>query len=256
MLQAKNLSLSIAGKMLIKDVSLDVKKGEVVALIGPNGAGKTCMLKMLSGDMKPDSGQITLMGKPLANYPVKSLALQRSVMPQSSALNFPFSVAQVVMFGRNPHINRAGETRDDHAIVSEALADTEMEAFKDRNYLTLSGGEKARVNLARVLAQRAPLILLDEPISHVDPRHQHRILAIARSLAKGGAGVLVVLHDLNIAATYADRIGIMHLGKLRAIGTPNQVLSEDLLREVFQIGFLKIQHPQQNHPIMVIIPLW
>lgn len=254
MLSAMDLSLKIDGKLLVDTVSLRVKPGELVALIGPNGAGKTCLIKLLSGDLSPTGGSVELMGKPLPQYSIRDLARRRSVMPQAAALNFPFTAAQVVLFGRNPHIERHGETLDDHKIVADALRDTEMEDFGDRNYLTLSGGEKARINLARVLAQRAPVVLLDEPISHVDPRHQHRILRLAKSLTKGGASVVVVLHDLNLAATYADRIGLMHHSKLRAFGTPDEVLTRELLEDIFQVGFRRMDLPEHDHPLLMIVP--
>lgn len=254
MLKAINLSLSIGGKTLVDDVSFDVHQGEVVALIGPNGAGKTCVIRLLSGDMAPTKGSVELMGQPLPNYSIKELAQTRSVMPQVTALNFPFTAAQVVLFGRNPHLDKQGETLEDHEIVRDALSDTEMSDFGERNYLTLSGGEKARVNLARVLAQRAPIVFLDEPISHVDPRHQHRTLRIARGLAEGGASVVVVLHDLNLAATYADRVGIMDQGQMRAIGTPEEVLTENLLQDVFQIGFRRLDNPDKDYPLLAILP--
>lgn len=254
MLHAKELSLMIGGKTLVDGVSIEVNRGEVVALIGPNGAGKTCLIKLLSGDLTPTRGVVELMGQQLKSYSIRDLARTRSVMPQAAALSFPFTASQVVLFGRNPHIDRQGETRDDHAIVRDALNDTEMLKFGDRNYLTLSGGEKARVNLARVLAQRAPIVFLDEPISHVDPRHQHRILRLAKSLASGGACVVVVLHDLNLAAAYADRIGVMDQGKIRALGTPSQVLTEDLLEEIFQVGFNRLELPGRDHPVLMIRP--
>lgn len=254
MLKATNLSLNLAGKALVDDVSFDVRQGEVVALVGPNGAGKTCLVKLLSGDVSPTKGSVQLMGRPLTSYSVKELAQRRSVMPQAAALSFPFTAAQVVLFGRNPHIDKRGETLKDHEIVRDALSDTEMSYFGERNYLTLSGGEKARINLARILAQRAPIVFLDEPISHVDPRHQHRTLRIAKGLAQGGASVVVVLHDLNLAATYADRVGVMSQGQLRAIGTPEDVLTENLLQDIFQVGFHRLDSPKQEHPLLTVVP--
>ncbi|PCI86522.1 MAG: heme ABC transporter ATP-binding protein [Hyphomicrobiales bacterium] len=254
MLEAQNISLILNNKKLIDNVSLKVAHGELLAIIGPNGAGKTCLIKLLSGDLEASEGRVKLFGKALTDYSIKQLAQTRSVMPQSSDLNFPFNASQVVLFGRNPHLDKKGESLADLEIVKSALADTEMLGFSQRNYLTLSGGEKARVNLARVLAQRAPLVFLDEPISHVDPRHQHGILRLAKALANGGASVIVVLHDLNLAAAYADKIAIMHQAKLRAIGTPDEVLSESLLEEVFQIGFKRHDYPELNHPFLMILP--
>lgn len=254
MLKASNLSLEIDGQTLVDDISLEVARGEVIALIGPNGAGKTTLLRLLSGDLTPTKGQVHLLDKALPDYSLKELALLRSVMAQAAALSFSFSSAQVVLFGRNPHIAKTGETYEDHEIVRGSLRDTEMLDFHDRDYLTLSGGEKSRVNLSRILAQRAPLIFLDEPTASVDPRHQHRILRLARGLAKGGASVVMVLHDLNLAASYADRIGVIENGGLRAIGSPNEVLSEALLSEVFQIGFHRLDVAGQDYPLLMIEP--
>lgn len=251
MLEARNVSYSVDGQTLVRDVSLAVEPGSVLALIGPNGAGKTTLLKLLAGDLEPTAGEVRLDEKPLKAYSVRELALRRAVMAQNTILAFPFEALQVALMGRHPHIDRRGETYHDYEIAKAAIGRTEMAAFEQRVYPTLSGGEQSRITMARVLAQEAPILLLDEPTTHLDPRHQHLVLDMASELAEEGAAVVAVLHDLNLAATHADRVGVMAKGRLQALGHPWEALTEELLEEVFHLRFQRIKHPQQDCPLLV-----
>ena len=254
MLSTHDLHYRIHNRTIIDDVNLKVKAGEVLALIGPNGAGKTTLLKLLSGELTPTSGTIKLHEKPMHSYPRKELARQRAVMSQRALINFDFTVQEIVMQGRHPHIG-LGETDTDRQIVLESLARTETTTLQDRFYPTLSGGEQARVTFARILAQTTPLLLLDEPTSALDLRHQQLVMQIAYELAMQGKAVIVIVHDLNLAAGYAQRIAVLQEGQLAALGTPHEVLTQENIQQVFNLATLIIPHPQADCPLIVPLPL-
>ena len=255
---AENISYDIAGIDLVKDVSLTVKPGEVLAIIGPNGAGKSTFLKLLSGEIKPSAGSITLEQTDIRNWSKLDYARKRAVMPQSTIIAFPFTVFEVVLLGRSPHI-RGVEDERDQAIALDAMQMTEVRELAMRYYDTLSGGEKQRVQFARVLTQiwddeqiHTRYLFLDEPVAGMDPAHQHEALKIAREFSRREVGVLVVLHDINLAAMYADRIAVFHGGVLYHCGKPDQVLTEPLIKEVFGLDVML-----QNHPTLgcsMVIP--
>ncbi|MCQ8116414.1 heme ABC transporter ATP-binding protein [Methylomonas rosea] len=250
MLTATNTSVRIGAKILLNSVSLDLHPGEVLAVIGPNGAGKSTLLRTLSGELSAQSGKLLMNGRPLAAWPSQEAAKMRGVLPQASALAFRFCVMEVVMMGRSPH-RQSRSHADNIAIVRQALALTDTTHLAERIYTTLSGGERQRVQLARVLAQIwepcDPLhryLLLDEPTSALDLAHQHAVLAIARRFADtSAAGVLAILHDLNLAALYADRIAVLHRGRLITVGTPGQVLNSELIRQIFNYPVTVGTHP-------------
>lgn len=253
MIKALNVGYRVGSdRWLVNDVSLEVGAGEFVVLLGPNGAGKTTLLRLLSGELRPHNGQIVINNKPLREYATHDLALQRSVMRQNIDMNFDFTVQDVVMMGRHPYI-RFAETQQDRDVVAEMMDITESNVLSDRLYATLSGGEKARVTLARVLAQQTPIVMLDEPTSAMDPRHQHLTMTIARQLVADGHAVIAILHDLNLASMYADRIGIMQSGRLIMVDTPANVLTAENIYRAFGIGVHITEHPEIGCP--VIIPL-
>ncbi len=238
-LEASGINFQAGGRLLLEGVSCRIEPGKVVALVGPNGAGKTTLLRVLSGELTPHAGSVTLNGEGIDQYSATRLALHRAVLPQSSTLAFPFLVEDVVLMGRAPHV-QGHETARDIQIAREAMQNVEVEHLVGRNYLTLSGGEKQRVHLARVLAQLlgAPephYLLLDEPIANLDLAHQCQLMRLLRKQARAGAGIFIILHDLNFAARYADEVIILAKGKKVASGLPTEVLNEALLREVFAI---------------------
>lgn len=259
MLEARKIVVGIGGKRLLDEITLCVKPGEVLAVVGPNGAGKSTLLKTMCGDLKPQHGIITMNGTELDDWPIAELARVRGVLPQNSTLSFPFTVLEVVAMGRCPH-RRNGDPAHDEAIVRQAMALTDTERFVDRIYTTLSGGERQRVQLTRVLAQiwepagdLPRYLLLDEPTSALDLAHQHSVLAIARRFAdRFQAGVLAILHDLNLAALYADRIAVLHSGRLMAFDSPERVLDADLIMEIFGYPVTVAAHPVQTDCPLVI----
>jgi len=259
MLEATDISVRAGERFLLQDVSLTVAPGELVAVVGPNGAGKSTLLKVLCGDLVPESGHVTLEGKPLSEWRSLEKARKRAVLPQESSLAFPFTAFEVALMGRTPHI-RGAETAKDLEITREALKEANVCHLGARDYPTLSGGEKGRVQLARTLAQvwEAPqtghrYLLLDEPTSSLDLAHQHQVLAVAKRFAREGAGVLAILHDLNLAAQYADRIALLRGGRVVAVGTPREVLQADTLCAAFETPVVVTKHPCLDCPLVVSV---
>lgn len=260
MFEAKNITVQYGSRKILDDVSLELKSGEVIALIGANGAGKSTLLKTFCGDIKPNVGQILLENRPLKCFHYHELARRRAVLSQNSELNFPFTAQEVALLGRNPHI-RGSESQRDLAIVKEALELVEAKHLSDQIYLTLSGGEKQRVQMARVLSQiwekpkdSARYLFLDEPTSSLDLSHQHLTLQTARKFAENETAVLVVLHDLNLAAQYADKILILNNGRKYAFDTPKNVLTSDIIREIFEIETY-ITHHARFYEMPLIVPI-
>ncbi|CAN5628655.1 heme ABC transporter ATP-binding protein [soil metagenome] len=252
-IEARSLSVVIGSKTLLDDVSFTVQRGEVLALVGPNGAGKSTLLRAVSGDIAPTSGTVHLDGKETSAYNHRELAMRRAVLPQQTFLQFAFTAREIVEMGRGARTGRLERERDDD-VIAEAMARTETEELADRTFPTLSGGEQARVTLARVLSQEAPILLLDEPTAALDLSHQQMVMEIARQLAAEGGTVLAILHDLNLAAAYADRLAILHHGKLSAFAEPWEALDPALLSEAFDCPIAVARHPMRNCPLVLPLP--
>lgn len=241
-LAAEEVTVRIGGRVLLDAMSVDVLAGEVLALVGPNGAGKSTLLGVLAGDTEPESGRTVLDGTDLRRWRLGDLARRRALLTQANSVAFPFTVREVVAMGRAPWAGH-DEYDDDDAVIDESLAATDTTHLQGRTFPTLSGGEKARVSLSRALAQRAGVLLLDEPTAAVDLRHQESVLQLARSVADAGGAVVVVLHDLELAAAWADRLVMISSGRIRAEGRPEQVLTAELIAEVYQQPVLIHRHP-------------
>jgi len=235
---AHRVSVVRQGRAIVGDVSLAAKPGRLLALVGPNGAGKSTLLAALSGRIRPDSGAVSLDGKALADWEPRALARRRAMLSQRVDLAFGFTAREVVLLGRSPH---APDAVRDEAIATSALRAAHVWELRDRRYTALSGGEQQRVQLARVLAQvwdggrSGAWVLLDEPEAGLDIAHQHFILRRARACAAMGMGVIVVLHDLNLAARYADDVAVMAAGALLRHAPPQIALDTALLSEVYGI---------------------
>ncbi|WP_216852845.1 heme ABC transporter ATP-binding protein [Phytoactinopolyspora halotolerans] len=247
---AHGAGVVLGGARVLDDVTVDVRTGEVLALVGPNGAGKSTLLSVLAGDLAPVSGYAELIGRPPRRWSAAEAAMRRAVLLQQVSLSFPFTVAEVVRMGRSPWAGTEREDEDEQA-VAEAMATADVAAFAERRFNTLSGGERARVALARVLAQRAQLVLLDEPTAALDLHHQEMVLGVARRRAAAGDAVVVVLHDLNVAAGYADRIVVLSDGSVAAVGSPQQVFTSGLLSEVYMHEVEVLDHPRASTPIIL-----
>ncbi|VVO53229.1 Hemin import ATP-binding protein HmuV [Pseudomonas fluorescens] len=253
MLRAQNLQIRRGRKIVLTDITLEVKPGEVLGVLGPNGAGKSTLLGALCGELQADQGTVWLDERELSHWAGALRAQRLAVLPQVSTLDFAFRVEEVVGMGRLPH--QSGRVRDDE-IVAAALQAADAGHLTGRSYLALSGGERQRVHLARVLAQLWPgeagqTLLLDEPTSMLDPLHQHTTLQAVRAFADRGAAVLVILHDLNLAARYCDRLLLLEGGRPVALDTPEQVLRPEPLKAVFGLEVLVQQHPERGHPLII-----
>lgn len=240
MIEAQDIAVSIGHKPVVEALDFRAIAGEVTAIIGPNGSGKTTFLKALSGEL-PYRGTVTINGRDLRGLKPYEVATMRAVLPQASVLTFPFTVHEVVRLGLTA--GRAGaDLRTQAQLVEDALAQVDLSGFGGRFYQDISGGEQQRVQLARVLCQvwlpvldgMPRFLLLDEPVSSLDIRHQLLIMEIARGFAAAGGGVVAILHDLNLTAMYADRVLAMHNGHGAAFGTPAAVLDDTLMRDVFE----------------------
>ncbi len=240
MIEAKKIAVERKGRPILAGVDFRAVPGKVTAILGANGAGKSTLLRTLSGDLKPDSGEVKFDRKPLGEWRPADLARRRAVVPQSSALNFPFTVLEVILQGRAPHFD-GRERGVDEAAALAALEAVDLVRWAGRDYTTLSGGERQRVHLARALAQvgmegEGKWLLLDEPTSSLDLRHQHDILRIARRFADSGGCVAIVLHDLNLCARYADKVFLMHYGRVLGSGDAAAVMTPDWLGIAYGIA--------------------
>lgn len=255
MLQLQDVTVKAGGRAIVSRVSLALRAGELTALLGPNGAGKSTLMKVMTGELAPESGQVRFHGRSLAEWTPSELARHRAVLPHSNQLAFPFTVFEVVRLGVEARGSRVGLERE----VSAALERVDLAGFGARRFSELSGGEQQRVHLARVLSQigapvgedgRPRLLFLDEPTSSLDIRHQIAVLEIARTFSRAGGAVLAIVHDLNLAAAFADRIAIMERGHLAADGTPRAVFTSEVLETVFGLP-LHIHAPEGRPPHVV-----
>jgi iron complex transport system ATP-binding protein len=255
MIEVKNISHAYGEHRVLDDVCLRVGQGRVMALLGPNGAGKSTLLRVIAGELRPQGGTATMDGRALSQWKTRELARRRAFLPQDSQLEFPFAVEEVVMLGRAPHIE-GSESDEDARIVREALALAGMETFAERDFTSLSGGERQRVQLARVLAQAwnrtGCVLLLDEPVASLDLAHQHDTLRIAREWAKGGACVVAILHDVNLALRYADDAVLIKDGRIVADGPVREVLTAQRVSEVFSVEAKSVEHSDEDPPVLVI----
>lgn len=253
MLEIQSLSVGYGSHQVLYDINLHIRSGEIVALIGPNGAGKTTLIRVVSGVIHPQSGNLFAKGEDLVRMASAQRARKLSVVPQARNLPEMYTVRQTVLLGRTPYIGWLGQSSErDLVRVRWALERTETLELADRRIGELSGGEQQRVLLARALAQETPILLLDEPTAHLDLHHQTTILDLVYTLTReNNLTVLMALHDLNLAAIYADRVALLVDGHLRAVGTPNEVLTSDQLSDAYRLPLHVISHPDYGLPLVL-----
>lgn len=241
--EARDIAAVLGGNPILKGVSLDANSGEFIGVIGPNGSGKSTFLKCIYRVLKPNSGAVMLDGSDLLTMPYKQSARRISVLAQHNYYNFEFSVKDVVLMGRAPH-KRAMErdNAEDFRIVREALETVGMAAMENRSFSTLSGGEQQRVILARALAQQTPCLILDEPTNHLDIKFQLQLMDIVSGLNRT---IISAVHDLNVAAMYCTRLYVMKDGKIVAVGTPEEILTPELIRRVYEVE-AQVYRDEQN----------
>ncbi len=235
-LAAEGVTLALGGARVLDAVRASFARGQVMVVLGPNGAGKSSLMACLVGLRMPDAGSVTLDGVPRAAIDRRDLARRIGFLPQTADVHWDVDVATLVGLGRFPHRGRWGESDADRAAVADAMAATDVTRFASRAVNTLSGGERARVLLARVLAGRPEWLLADEPLANLDPAHQLATLDCLRRVAAAGAGVVVVLHDLNHAARVADQVILMRGGAVIAQGRPDEVLTEALIAQAYGVA--------------------
>ncbi|MBR3192349.1 heme ABC transporter ATP-binding protein [Bosea sp. (in: a-proteobacteria)] len=257
-LEADDLSFSVRGSTLVRGASLALQEGTTTIVVGPNGAGKSTLLKLLTGELSPSQGTVRMDGATLPQIPAWELACRRAVMVQNQRLAFPFTVYEVARLGLEG-VGRAQSRIRKSEIIAQALETAGVVGLAGRQYQTLSGGEQQRVQFARALCQleagrsvaQRQILFLDEPIASLDLCHQLSLLDAARSIAAQGAAVLVVLHDLNLAVTYADRLVVMHEGAIVAQGDPSAILDDNLLRGVFRVSLSFSRLPPAGQPFLL-----
>ena len=257
-LEARDLHFRVRGTALVRDASLQLDAGTTSIIVGPNGAGKSTLLKLLTGELTPAQGDVRLDGAQLAGAPAWKLACQRAVMSQNQRLAFPFSVYEVARLGLEG-VGRAQSRSRSEQIIAQSLETAGVLGLASREYQTLSGGEQQRVQFARALCQleagrsvaERQILFLDEPIASLDLCHQLALLDAARAIATQGAAVLIVLHDLNLAVTYADKLLVMHEGQVVAQGVPAAILDDALLRGVFRVDLAFSRLPPTGLPFLL-----
>ena len=230
---ATDIKMEIGNNEILKGVSIDSKNREFIGIIGPNGSGKSTLLKCIYRILKPNNGCIMLGEEDISKMSVKESAKKLAVVAQHNYYNFDFSVGEVVLMGRSPHKKSLEpDNSEDYDIVNESLEKVGMLGFKNRSFSTLSGGEQQRVILARALAQQTPCLILDEPTNHLDIKYQLSLLNIVKSL---NLTIISAIHDLSIASMYCDRLFVMKNGRIVGMGTPQEVLTKEFIKEIYDI---------------------
>lgn len=246
--EATGVIYQVGGARLVSEIDLTVADGELLVVIGPNGAGKSILMRLLAGDLRPVSGRVQLRGKDVADMDLETLAHLRSYLPAQSNTQGGFTVREVVGMGRHPW-SRYPSGADQ--AVSEAMVAVDVENLANRRATSLSTGEQRRVHLARILAQEAPIMLLDEPTASLDVGHQHRVLSLIREKVVAGGAAVLVAHDLNSTVGVADSVAVMNHGCMVAIGPPESTLTPELLSDVYQHRMNTMPHPTDGRPLLL-----
>ena len=254
-LKVENISFYYGARRILENIRFSAEKGDFIGIIGPNGSGKTTLLRIINNLLKPAEGAVLLDGREVSKMREKEIAKRISSVPQNPTVNFDFSVWDIVMMGRYPHLGRLSiEDERDEEIVSRCMKLTNIQHLANRSVTEVSGGELQRILIARALAQEARILLLDEPTSNLDINYQIEIMDLLRDLTlKKGITVICTMHDLNLAARYCEMLILLSNGRIRAIGRPEEVITRDNIKETFGIDVLVEKNPITNS--IYVIPL-
>lgn len=253
-LEVEDLHLSYGNNEVLRGISFSIEKPTIFGIIGANGSGKTTLIKNISGYLKSDSGVVKVFGKEIDRYTRKERAQIIGYVPQDIPFDFDFTAYDIVMMGRLPYLGRfQKESSRDRNIVKKAMMTTDTWDFREKTLRELSGGERQRVYIARALAQEAKILLMDEPVAHLDIRYQLEILSIVRDLVKNGITCIIVLHDINLASLFCEDILILKRGRVLVKGKPEDVIREDIIKEAFNIDVRVIMEEESKKPF--VIPL-
>ncbi len=258
MLKIRNLTCGYEQGFFLKDISFDVNDGELMGIIGPNGSGKSTLLRAISRLLKPMRGEIFLKGEEIGRMKFRELARRISVVSQSTKeIMLNFTVREYILLGRTPYRKRFQilESKIDERIVSKVMSLTDIASLSKRNIKELSGGERQRAIIARALAQEPELLLLDEPTTHLDIGHQIEILDLVKGLnRKNNLTVIVVLHDLNLASLYCDRLLLLKEGKIHSVGSPEEIFTYSVIEEVYKTPVVVEKNPVSSKPLICLVP--
>ena len=256
MLRLEKIGFRYREEWVLRDVSFAVEPGDFLGILGPNGSGKTTLLKLIDGLLAPQEGKVFLQGKHIGAMKRRDIARTMAVVPQESPFVFSYSVEEIVLMGRSPHLgNLAFETERDRAIARKAMEETEITGLAKRSFNELSGGERQRVLIARALAQEPALLLLDESTAFLDLRHQIAFMNLLASLNRGkGLTILAVTHDINLAALFCGKILLLKEGVVHSLGSPGDVLTEEAVREVYRVEARIDRHPAAGTPRVTVLP--
>jgi iron complex transport system ATP-binding protein len=254
-IEVKELNWQIGNARILKDIGLQLDKNSFVGIIGPNGSGKTTLLRNISSWYKPDAGTVLIHGRDVLSYTSRALAHEMAFVTQNARIEFEFTAMDIVLMGRSPYISRFGsETQEDIEKSRKIMELTKTWELKDRSVTTLSAGEMQRVMIARALVQDTPILLMDEPISNLDINHQIQIMDLIKGYQREkGVTVVMVLHDLNIAAQYCEKLILLNRGEIFCSGEPESVLTRDNIRAVYGIDVHIMENPLSGHPMVVPI---
>lgn len=252
-IKASKLVFGYKDQEVLKQLDIEIPAGAFTAVVGPNGCGKTTFVKQLIKSLKPQSGELSLFGKPLSSYSYKALGKIVAYVPQATQIGFDFTVEEVVMMGRYPHLKRfQSEQHKDREIVEKAMKATGVWGLKDKFANELSGGEQQRVVVARALAQEPKLLILDEPISHLDLHHQVELMELIRNLSREeGITVVAIIHDLNLAMDYSDYVMMMSDGRVHSFGAPSVTISASSIRNIYNLDVCMIENPVTGNPHVI-----
>ncbi len=254
LMRVDKLSGSYAKKEVIKDVSFNIERGQFLGIIGPNGSGKSTLLKLMSKALRPTKGMVLFENKNTASVKLKELSQKIAFVPQDTAINFSFTVWEIVLMGRIPHLGRFDfETKEDFRIAEEALSLTDTSKLKESLINELSAGERQLVIVAKALAQKPILLFLDEPTSHLDIGHQLQILNLLKTLNKrNNLTIIMVMHDLNLAGEYCDKLILLQSGQIYQQGSPEKVLIQENIAKVYKAKVLVKANPVSHKPLLIL----